>query len=59
MVSQNKVLKGIFGPKRKEVTGGSRKVDEGLVILQQLLLRHEIKKGEMDRTCSTRERNEK
>jgi hypothetical protein len=38
------MLKGIFGPKRKEVTGGSRKVIK-------------INKEEMGGTCSTRERD--
>jgi hypothetical protein len=57
-VFQNRVLRRIFGPKRDKMVGGSKKLHpEKLRNLyynySRNIIIHEVKKDEMDRTCST------
>jgi hypothetical protein len=49
-VFENRVLRGIFGPKRNEVTGGWRNcIMRGFITCTLL----QVKEYEMDRACST------
>jgi hypothetical protein len=52
-VSENRVLRGIFGPTRDEVTGEWRKLHNGE------LQADKIKENEVGRTCGTHWRGEK
>jgi hypothetical protein len=54
-VSENRVLRGIFGPKRKEVTGENYIMRSFVICIpHQILLRLQIREcDEMDGTCST------
>jgi hypothetical protein len=55
-LSENRVPRGIFGPKRDEVTGGWRKLHNevlhGLYSSRKYYQGHEIKKDEKDEACS-------
>jgi hypothetical protein len=52
-VLENRVLRRIFGPKRDEVTGGSRKQHN-----EELHNFDQAKEDEMGRACSTHMREE-
>jgi hypothetical protein len=55
-VSENRVLRRIFGPKRDEVTGKWRKLHDKELLCSVLTKYHssdQVKKTEMSRTCST------
>jgi hypothetical protein len=48
-VFENRVLRGIFGPKREEVVGGWRRLYASPHIIRVI----KVKEVEMDRACST------
>jgi hypothetical protein len=54
-IIENRYLRETFSAKRKEVTGGYRKLDEDLIIYtsHQIYEDHKIKNNEMDELCST------
>jgi hypothetical protein len=56
-VFENRVLRRIFGPKREEVAGGWRRLHNEELHNLYSSPSIVIKKGEMDRACSTYERN--
>jgi hypothetical protein len=62
-VFENRVLRGMFGPKRDEVTGEWRKLHNGelhnLYSSPDIIRQIKLKENEVGRTCSTHGRGEK
>jgi hypothetical protein len=59
---ENRVLRGIFGSKRDEVTGRQRKLHNGELHIfthHQILLGDQIKKNEVGGACGTHGRGQK